>query len=103
MPAFWLVLEQIRGATPTRLPGWAEHRELQLLVQAGLTPLQAIQCATGNAAQVLGDAKNRGTLEVGKRADFLILDGDPLVDIQNTTRLAAIYHGGKRLELAYHE
>ena len=65
------------GATPTRLPGWAEHRELQLLVEAGLSPMEAIQCATRNAADVLGDLKNRGTLEPGKRADFLILDADP--------------------------
>jgi Amidohydrolase family len=47
------------GATPARLPGWAEHRELQLLVEAGLSPMEAIQCATRNAAEVLGDLKNR--------------------------------------------
>jgi imidazolonepropionase-like amidohydrolase len=91
------------GAMPTRLSGWAEHRELQLLVEAGLTPAQAIQCATGNAAQLLGDAKNRGTLEPGKQADFLILDGDPLIDIYNTLRLEAVYHHGRRLEAAFHE
>ncbi len=89
------------GATPGRLPGWAEHRELQLLVEAGLTPMQAIQCATRNAAEVLGEAANRGTLEPGKRADFLILDADPLVDIRNTLRLAAVYHGGRRVEPAF--
>jgi imidazolonepropionase-like amidohydrolase len=91
------------GATPTRLPGWAEHRELQLLVQAGLTPAEAIICATHNAAEVLGDAKNRGTLEPGKRADFLVLTANPLDDIRNTTRLEAIYHGGKRIAPAFAE
>jgi imidazolonepropionase-like amidohydrolase len=91
------------GATPARLPGWAEHRELQLLVEAGLTPLEAIQCATRNAAEVLGDLKNRGTLERGKRADFLILDADPLADIRRTTQLAAIYHGGKPIEPMFQE
>jgi imidazolonepropionase-like amidohydrolase len=50
---------------------------------------EAIQCATRNAAEVLGDLKNRGTLEPGKRADFLILNADPLVDIRNTTSLVA--------------
>jgi Amidohydrolase family len=58
------------GATPTRLTGWAEHRELQLLVEAGLSPMEAIRCATRNAADVLGDLKNRGTLEPGKGAGF---------------------------------
>ena len=91
------------GAMPTRLPGWAEHRELQLLVQAGLTPMDAIVCATRNAAEVLGDGKNRGTLEPGKRADFLVLAASPLDDIHNTTRLLAVYHGGKRIEPAFHE
>ena len=91
------------GATPTRLPGWAEHRELQLLVEAGLSPMVAIQCATRNAAEVLGDLKNRGTLEPGKRADFLVLDADPLADIRNTTRLASVYHGGKRIEPMFQE
>jgi imidazolonepropionase-like amidohydrolase len=91
------------GATPTRLPGWAEHRELQLLVEAGLTPLEALTSATGNAAEVIGDAKNRGILEPGKRADFLILEADPLKDIRNTTRLFAIYHGGRHLDPAFQE
>jgi len=89
------------GATPTRLPGWAEHRELQLLVEAGLTPAEAIVCATRNAAEVLGDAQNRGTLEPGKRADFLLLTASPLDDIRNTTKLASIYHGGARVEPAF--
>jgi imidazolonepropionase-like amidohydrolase len=91
------------GATPARLPGWAEHRELQLLVEAALSPMEAIQCATRNAADVLGDLKNRGTLEPGKRADFFILDADPLAEIRNTARLAAVYHGGKRIEPMFQE
>jgi imidazolonepropionase-like amidohydrolase len=91
------------GAMPTRLPGWAEHRELQLMVQAGLTPMQAIVCATKNAAIVIGDPKNRGTLEKGKLADFLILAANPLDDIRNTTRLVAIYHNGRRIAPAFHD
>ena len=91
------------GAMPTRLPGWAEHRELQLLVQAGLSPMDAIVCATRNAAEVLGDEKNRGTLQPGKRADFLILSANPLDDIRNTLRLVAIYHGGRRIAPAFQQ
>jgi len=82
------------GALPTRVQGFAEHRELQLLVQAGLSPMDAIVCATKNSAEVIG-AADRGTLEVGKRADFLILDGNPLDDIRNTTHIDSIYHRGK--------
>jgi imidazolonepropionase-like amidohydrolase len=91
------------GANPYRIPGWAEHRELQLMVEAGLTPMQAIQCATHNAAELDQDLQNRGTLEPGKRADFLILAANPLDNIRNTTRLVAIYHGGNRVEPAYDE
>jgi len=91
------------GANPMRLPGWAEHRELQLLVQAGLTPAEAIVCATGHAAKVLGEAKNRGTLEADKRADFIVLNANPLDDIRNTTQIEAIYHGGQRKDPAFHE
>jgi imidazolonepropionase-like amidohydrolase len=82
------------GAMPTRIQGFGEHRELQLLVQAGLSPMDAIVCATKNNAELIG-ASDRGTLESGKKADFLVLDGNPLDDIRNTTHLDRIYHHGK--------
>lgn len=84
------------GALPTRIQGFAEHRELQLLVQAGLSPMEAIVCATKKSADVIG-AFDRGTLEPGKKADFLILDGNPLDDIRNSMRIDTIYHHGKRV------
>ncbi len=83
------------GAMPTRVAGFAEHRELQLLVEAGLTPMEAIVCATAHSAEVIGQARERGTLEPGKRADFLVLDANPLDDIRHTERLSMIWHGGK--------
>lgn len=83
------------GAMPTRIAGFAEHRELQLLAEAGLSPMEAIVCATARSAEAIGQGRDRGTLEPGKRADFLVLDADPLDDIRNTERIAMIWHGGK--------
>ncbi len=82
------------GAMPTRIAGFSEHRELQLLVQAGLSPMDALVSATAYSAEVIGQDRDRGTLEPGKRADFLVLDGNPLDDIHHTTRLTAVWHGG---------
>jgi imidazolonepropionase-like amidohydrolase len=80
---------------PTRFPGYFEHRELQLMVEAGLTPMQAIVAATGTNAEILGGAKQFGTLQSGRRADFLVLDANPLEDIHNTERLSAVWQAGK--------
>jgi imidazolonepropionase-like amidohydrolase len=84
------------GALPGRIPGFSEHRELELMVQAGLTPMQAITAATGDNAKLL-HADDRGTIAVGKRADLLVLDGDPLTDIRNTRKIAAVYHDGRSI------
>lgn len=84
------------GASPLRIPGIAEHRELALLVRAGLTPLQAITLATSKAAELL-QLSDRGTLTQGKWADLVVLDGDPSVDIAATTRIFAVWHRGRRI------
>jgi imidazolonepropionase-like amidohydrolase len=84
------------GALPGRIPGFAEHRELELMVGAGLTPMQAITAATGENAKLLHSA-DRGTIAVGKRADLVVLDADPLVDIRNTRRIVAVYHEGRSI------
>ncbi len=80
---------------PTRFPGYFEHRELQLMVEAGLTPMQAIVAATGTNAEILGGAKEFGTLQPGRKADFMVLDANPLDDIHNTEKLSAVWQAGK--------
>ncbi len=84
------------GASPGRIPGFAEHHELELMVEAGLTPMQAITAATGENAKLL-HLSDRGTIAVGKRADLLVLDADPLADIRNTRRIFAVYHEGRSI------
>jgi imidazolonepropionase-like amidohydrolase len=82
------------GALPGRIPGFSEHRELELMVQSGLTPMQAICAATGENAKLL-HVTDRGTIAVGKRADLLVVDDDPLMDIRNTRKIFAVYHDGR--------
>jgi imidazolonepropionase-like amidohydrolase len=82
------------GANPQRIPGWAEHRELELMVKAGLTPMQALVASSRGSAEMIG-LHDRGTLAKGKRADFIVLSANPLEDIRNTRKIAAIWHGGK--------
>ena len=72
------------------------HRELELLVtRAGLTPLQAIAAATGNAARVVGADAERGTVQEGRVADLLVLEANPLSDIRNTRRIRNVIRGGR--------
>ena len=71
------------------------HRELEALVAAGLTPMQAIVAATHGAAHAIGLDEARGSLAVGKAADVLILDADPTVDIRNTRRVRYVIKDGR--------
>jgi imidazolonepropionase-like amidohydrolase len=82
------------GATLARIQGFAEHRELALLVEAGFTPMQALQACTSVNASILGIAGERGTLERGKAADILLLDANPLTDIRNTEKIDAVWLAG---------
>ncbi|WP_420125035.1 amidohydrolase family protein [Longimicrobium sp.] len=79
------------------------HDELALLVEAGLTPLQALQAATLNPARYLEAADSMGTVAAGKVADLLLLDADPLADIRNTMRIFAVVHGGRLIDAAERE
>jgi len=83
------------SGTTHRFPGYFEHRELKLMVDAGLTPEQAIVAATRNSASVLGED---GTLAEGSAAGFLVLRSNPLDDIRNTRDIEAVYFDGKALE-----
>jgi imidazolonepropionase-like amidohydrolase len=82
------------GATIPRIQGFAEHRELELLTQAGLSPMQALQAATSGNAAILGIDKDRGALAAGKQADVLVLDANPLDDIRNTRKIHALWLRG---------
>lgn len=77
-----------------RFSGHFLHWELQLMVQAGLSPLQALTAATATNAKLIG-AKDLGTIEPGKSADLLVLDADPLMDIRNTRTIHSVYVAGK--------
>jgi imidazolonepropionase-like amidohydrolase len=79
--------------------GYAEQRELELMVQAGMSPSQVIVSATSRAAEYLG-LKDAGALAVGKRADLLVLDANPLDDIRNTRRIAKLYIAGAEVDRA---
>jgi imidazolonepropionase-like amidohydrolase len=74
------------------------HQELALLVQAGLTPLDALIAATRTGAEVLGISASHGTIAVGKAADLLVLRADPLADIRNTRQIDFVIKRGKPVE-----
>jgi imidazolonepropionase-like amidohydrolase len=88
------------AAAPNVFPGFGLQEELIYLVQAGLTPLQALQAATKSPAEFLGRSQTQGGVTVGRRADLVVLDGNPLADIQNTLKIHAVILNGKLLERA---
>jgi imidazolonepropionase-like amidohydrolase len=88
---------KIVAGTDASLDPHALHEELRLLVDAGLTPMQALQSATRDAAALVGLLAETGTIERAKAADLLIVDADPLVDIANVARVYAVFIRGKRV------
>ena len=84
----------IVAGTDQAVPGFSLHREIELYVQAGFTPMEAIQAATLVPARVMGVAKDVGTVEAGKRADLIVLNGNPLEDIHNTRNVEYVITNG---------
>ena len=75
--------------------GFSVHHEMELLVRAGLTPLEALQASTTNPAIFLGEEKTLGTVEVGKTANLVLIEANPLTDIRNTQRIKAVILKGE--------
>ncbi len=88
------------GGNPLLVAGRGLHEELELLVRAGLLPVDALRAATLNAAEFIGSEDSLGTVETGKIADLVLLDADPRDDISNTRRITAVIIGGRALERA---
>ena len=94
------VLAGTDAPMPLVYPGFALHKELELLVEAGLTPADALRAATIWPAEFLGLGGSSGSVTVGKRADLVLLDADPLHEISNTQRIHAVLLNGRLLQRA---
>lgn len=88
------------GGAPNRffVQGYYEHREMELMVISGLTPMQVIRAFSKGSSEALGIDKDYGTLAKGKVADLLVLSRNPLDNIRNMKTIETIYLGGKRFE-----
>ena len=84
----------LAGTDPT-IPGHSLHRELELLVKSGFTPMEAIQAATLIPARVMKLDHEVGTVERGKRADLILTDGSPVDDIRNIRKVRTVVANGK--------
>jgi tetratricopeptide (TPR) repeat protein len=85
---------------PFAFPGFSLHDELDLFVQSGFTPAEALRTATINPARFLHDEAANGSVAVGKNADLVLLDGNPIDNIRNTQRIAAVVVRGRYLDRA---
>jgi len=83
------------GPDPYVFPGFSLHDELELLVQSGFTPAQALEAATTSPAMFMEKSDKYGTIEKGHTADLVLLEANPLEDIHNTRKIAAVIFGGK--------
>jgi imidazolonepropionase-like amidohydrolase len=85
----------VAGTDPTgagrTVAGYANHRQVELLVEAGLTPVEAIKISTLNGATYLGREKEIGTIEAGKQADLILINGDPEMDIQQIRKMETVF------------
>lgn len=88
----------VAGTDPTGsggvIPGYSNQRQIELLVEAGFTPLEAISIATLNGAKYLGRDKTVGSVAVGKQADLMIVTGDPSTTIGDIRRVDTVFRQG---------
>ncbi|MGE5167856.1 MAG: amidohydrolase family protein, partial [Deltaproteobacteria bacterium] len=88
----------LAGPDPTGnggvLPGFGDQREVELLVEAGFTPLEAIRIATENGARYQGQLDRIGTIGVGKQADLVVIHGDPATKIDDIENVALVFKDG---------
>ncbi len=90
----------IVAGTDGGLPGYSLLRSIEMYVEAGMTPMQAIESATSVPASTMGMSKDSGTIEVGKRADLIVLHADPLSDIRNIRKLRWVVANGRVMDPA---
>jgi hypothetical protein len=92
------------GSDPNAvLPAWAIHVEMQLLVDAGLTPMEAILAATRNAAEEMHKENDLGAIKPGSLADIMLVEGNPLEDISRTQKIKMVFKDGKQVKLGYNK
>ena len=94
-----IVLGTDAGAVPNHPFGYTGHRELEIYVRLGMSPMQAIVAATSNAAKHLG-LTDLGLLKAGYSADFIILNENPLEAIRNTRTIDSVYLSGNKIDRA---
>ena len=90
-----LILAGTDTGNPYCLPGFSLHDELELLVQSGFTPAEALKTSTYNPDRFFGRENSMGSIEEGKIADLILLEANPLEDIQNTTKIITVVFNGK--------
>ncbi len=88
------------NGAPYVFHGFSLHHELGLLVESGLTPMEALQAATINAAESVGRLDSLGTIEEGKIADLILLEANPLLSVENTKRINSVFYNGKHFDRA---
>lgn len=91
------ILAGTDDANPYVMPGFSLHDELRLLVDSGLTPIEALQAATLNPSKFFNQLASSGSIEQGKFADLVLLEGNPLEDIRNTAKISGVVVNGRFL------